>query len=51
MVLYFLIGSIRGLKAEVTHLQEDLQKEDDNPIFEMEDGASTQTSNTSETES
>ena len=39
MVLYFLVGSIRGLKAEVTHLKEGLQKEDDNPVFEMEDTA------------
>ena len=50
MVLYFLVGSIRGLKAEVAHVQEDLQKEDDNPVFEMEERASTQTSDPSESD-
>ena len=50
MVLYFLVGSIRGLKAEVAHLQEDLQKEDDNPVFEMGDRAGAQTSDPSESD-
>ena len=48
MVLYFLVDSICGLKDEVAHLKEDLQEEDDNPIFEMEDGAGAQTSDPSE---
>ena len=48
MVLYFLIGSICGLKDEVAHLKEDLQEEDDNPVSEMEDAAGAQTSDPSE---
>ena len=48
MVLYFLVGSIRGLTAEVAHVQEDLQKKDDNPVFEMEDAAGARTSDPSE---
>ena len=48
MVLYFLIGSICGLKAEVVHLKKDLHEEDENPVFEMEDEAGAQTSDPSE---
>ena len=48
MVLYFLIGSIRGLKAEVAHVKEDMQKEDDNPVFEMEDATGSNETDTSE---
>ena len=48
MVLYFLVDSIRDLKAEVAHVQEDLQNEDDNPVFEMEFGTSPQKNEFSE---
>jgi hypothetical protein len=41
VVLYFLVGSIRGLKAEAAHLQQDIQNDDDNPIFEMEEDETT----------
>jgi hypothetical protein len=43
VVAYFLVGSMRDLKAEVAHLQEDLHKEhkeEDNPAFDMEPAAS-----------
>ena len=43
VVAYFLVGSMRDLKAEVAHLQEDLHKEhkeEDNPTFDMEPAAS-----------